>query len=388
MAVVLGVGLTGCSPSAPPPPTTPTAVSSPAQPATGTPTLSPTAAPSTATPEPADGVARMSLRRRAGAVLMTAGTVSELPSLRAIVTRYGLAGVMVRGRSAAGVHAVHAAVSAVTAGGSGPPLLVATDQEGGEVQVLRGPGFADIPSAVQQATWAPATLRQRATGWGRSLAAAGVNLNLAPVADTPCEAERNDNPPVADLRRNYGADPKAAGRSVGAVVGGLQAAGVAATLKHFPGLGCVRRNTDTDAHVVDDSIAAGSPRLQPFRDGITAGARFVMVSSATYARIDAARPALFSPTVLTLLRKDLGFRGVVMSDDVGGAAAARAWSPGERATRFVAAGGDLLLDIVPGDIPAMVTALADRAAHDQRFAERLTSAATQVTAARAAIGSS
>jgi beta-N-acetylhexosaminidase len=282
---------------------------------------------------------------------------------------------------------VRAAVRKVTAGVVGAPLLVATDQEGGEVQVLRGPGFGDIPSAVQQATWAPTTLRSRATGWARALAAAGINLDLAPVADTPCEANRDDNPPVADLRRNYGTDPAAAGRSVAAVVDGFRAAGVATTVKHFPGLGCVSRNTDTDAHVLDDSIGADSARLEPFRSGIAAGARFVMLSSATYARIDPHRPALFSTTVLDLLRRDLGFRGVVMSDDVGGAAATRTWSPGERATRFIAAGGDLLFDIVPADVPAMVAALAERAGRDPAFSARLSSAAAQVLAARQAVGS-
>jgi beta-N-acetylhexosaminidase len=380
--------LTGCASggSVAPAPASTTAVTAPADRADGTPAATPSATP-TAPSAAAARVARMTMRERAGAVLMTAATVESLASLRSTVRSHGLAGVMVRGRSGAGVQTVRAAVRRVMAAApAGLPLLVATDQEGGLVQVLRGPGFADIPSAVRQATWSTTMLRTRAEGWGRSLAAAGVNLDLAPVADTPCAATLHDNPPVADLLRNYGTDPAAAGRSVAAVVKGLQAAGVASTVKHFPGLGCVRDNTDTTAHVVDDAIGPTSARLGPFSAGIAAGAGFVMVSSATYARIDAKHPALYSSAVLHgLLRQRLGFQGVIMSDDVGGAVAVRAESPGRRATRFVDAGGDLLLDIVPGDVPGMVAALAERASGEPGFAGKLTAAATRVVAAREAL---
>jgi beta-N-acetylhexosaminidase len=326
----------------------------------------------------------MSVRERAGAVLMTAATVGELGTLGAVVQRYHLSGVMVRGRSSAGVPAVRAAVHRVTAAApAGLPLLVATDQEGGLVQVLRGPGFADIPSAVRQSNWPPATLQERAKGWGQALHAAGITLDLGPVADTPCAATAHDNPPIADLLRNYGTDPDAASRSVAAVVRGLRAAHVESAVKHFPGLGCVRANTDTSAHVVDDAIGVDSPRLRPFRAGVAAGAGFVMVSSATYRRIDPDHPALYSTVVLDrMVRHDLGFGGVIMSDDVGGAAAVAFQPPGERATRFVAAGGDLMLDIVPADVPAMVSALTDRAAANPGFARKLAAAATRVVAAR------
>jgi beta-N-acetylhexosaminidase len=392
-AVLLAVGLTvaGCAPAsgrptAPPPSTT---ITAPTDRAVGIPAATPAVTPpaGTARSGAAARVARMSARRQAGAVLMTAATVEAFGSLRSTVRRYGLSGVMLRGRSSAGTATVRRAVRGVTsAEPTGLPLLVATDQEGGLVQVLRGPGFPDIPSAVRQATWPTATLRARSEDWGRSLAAAGVNLDLGPVADTPCAATLHDNPPVADLLRNYGTDPDGAGRAVGAVVRGLHAVGVASTVKHFPGLGCVRENTDTTAGVVDDSIGRASVRLRPFRAGIAAGAGFVMVSSATYRRIDGTRPALYSSAVLTgMLRQDLGFRGVIMSDDVGGAMAVRADPPGRRATRFVAAGGDLLLDIVPADVPGMVSALADRAASDPGFAERLAAAATRVITAREAL---
>jgi beta-N-acetylhexosaminidase len=329
----------------------------------------------------------MSLQQQAGTVLMTAATVDEFPTLASLVRDGAVGGVMIRGRSSAGVQAVASAVGKVTGAAHGAPLLVATDEEGGEVQVLSGPGFGNIPSAVDQATESPAALTSATKVWGRALSHAGVNLDLAPVADTPCPANLHNNPPVADLDRNYGTDPAPAARSVAAVVRALAATGVGATVKHFPGLGCVSLNTDTDARVVDDSITVSSARLQPFSSGIGAGAQAVMVSSAIYDLIDGSQPALFSSTVIGgLLRGRLGFTGVVMSDDVGGAAALKAWTPAQRATKFVDAGGDLLLDIVPADIPQERAALVDAAKSDPSFAAKLRAAAVQVVTARLSVG--
>ena len=384
IAALVGVALTGCAPTAPAPSRTPSASASATASPSASPSPSPSTTPLTLEQRAAALVARMTVQEQAGQVLITAGTVAELPGLAPLVRRYHLAGVMVRGRSSAGTAAIASAVRTVRrAVPADPPLLVATDQEGGEVQVLSGPGFSTIPSAVEQARLAPAALQTRAAGWGRELAAAGINLDLAPVADTPCPANENDNPAIADLDRNYGDDPVAAGRSVSAFLRGLHAAGVATTVKHFPGLGCVSENTDTAQRVVDRAIGGDSPRLRPFRDGIATGTQAVMLSSATYNLIDPATPALFSRKVIGgLLRGKLGFAGVVMSDDVGGAVALKPWSAGERATRFIAAGGDLTLDIVPADMAPMSAALADRASRDPAFRSRLAEAARHVVAAR------
>jgi beta-N-acetylhexosaminidase len=393
-AVALAGGvllLAGCAAKPPTSTYTPHITVAPAATSTPSPGPTPTVTPSptaTTAGDAAAVVGAMSVEQQAGTVLMTAGTVDELPRLAALVRDGAVGGVMIRGRSSAGVDTVAAAVRRVTsAADPSVPLLVATDEEGGEVQVLSGPGFGAIPSAVDQAGDSPSALTSATERWGRALAAAGVNLDLAPVADTPCPANLHDNPPVADLDRNYGTDPVAAARSVAAVVRGLAATGVGATVKHFPGLGCVSANTDTDAHVDDDEITVDSARLAPFSAGMTAGARAVMVSSAIYDRIDGSRPALFSTIVIGgLLRGRLGFRGMVMSDDVGGAAALKAWTPGRRATMFVAAGGDLLLDIVPGDIPPERAALVAAAGADPGFATKLRAAAVQVVAARLSVG--
>jgi beta-N-acetylhexosaminidase len=257
------------------------------------------------------------------------------------------------------------------------PLLVSTDQEGGRVQDLAGAGFTRIPSAAVQARDG-AGLRADAAGWGRELAAAGVGLDLAPVADVVDPALGKDNAPVGALDRGYGTDPDVVGPSVAAFVGGMGQSGVATTLKHFPGLGQVRQNTDFAGTVVDTTTTRDDPGLASFRAGIAAGAGAVMVSSARYTRIDPENPALFSRTIVTdVLRGDLGFGGVVMTDDVGAAAALADVRVGQRAVRFVAAGGDLVLTVRPGDVAPMVDALV-AAADDPAFAARLDESARRV----------
>ena len=101
------------------------------------------------------------------------------------------------------------------------------------------------------------------------------------------------------------------------------------TAKHFPGLGRVNGNTDTTSGVTDRVATRSSIDVAPFRAALTSGARFLMVSSAIYSGIDAHRPAAFSSTVITgMIRGDLGFTGVVVSDDLGSSWQVREWSPG------------------------------------------------------------
>jgi beta-N-acetylhexosaminidase len=164
-------------------------------------------------------------------------------------------------------------------------------------------------------------------------------------------------------------------------------AGIATTLKHFPGLGRVTGNTDTVAGVVDSTTTADDHYLEAFLTGIEAGAPFVMVSLATYTAIDPDHQAVFSPTIIgTLLRQTLGFDGVVMSDDLGAAASVASMAPGDRATEFIAAGGDLM--IVSGVDPAgqMAAAVLDRARSDSGFAAQVEAAALSVLQAKAAYG--
>lgn len=270
----------------------------------------------------------------------------------------------------------------------GPDLLVAADQEGGAVQQLKGTGFTTLPNALRQGTLDSMTLRKQAEGLGRELAAAGVNVDLAPVADTVAADFAARNGPIGKYSRQYGSDPVAVADDVATVVDGLQSTGIVATAKHFPGLGRVSGNTDsTAAGITDEVTTATDPYLVPFQRAIAHDVGMVMVSSARYPKLDATQQAMFSEPIITgLLRTTLGFNGVVITDDVGAAQAVAAVPVGERATRFVAAGGDIVLTAVPAQIPVMATAVSARAQADPAFAAKVAAAATRVLTLKAAYG--
>lgn len=265
-------------------------------------------------------------------------------------------------------------------------LFVATDQEGGEVQRLKGPGFSEIPSAVQQGAQPPTALRALAQQWGKELHAAGVNVNLAPVLDTVPPAF-GANPPVGDLQREYGHDPATVSAEGNSFAQGMQAAGVAATAKHFPGLGRVRGNTDLTSGVLDTVTTRHDPYLAPFADAIRQGVGFVMISTAIYTKIDASQPAAFSPIVVTaMLRVDLRFRGVIISDDVGVSKQLSGTSVGDRAVKFIAAGGTIVLTVDAGQTQAMTQALLNRARRDRTFRAQVDAAALVVLTEKAKRG--
>ena len=378
-----------------PSPSTPSPSPSPAASASPTPTTTTSATPTpapTGSPEgPDDVLAGWSLEQRVGQLLMVGVSVSDPAPVSADAIRDKHVGnVFLHGRSTAGVEATRALVDRYTSlvtprSTRDTPLLVATDQEGGLVQVLRGPGFSDIPKATEQATWKPATLRERAQGWGDELAAAGVNLNLAPVMDLVDEDDAADNPPIGYFGRSYGYTPKTVVRSANAFSAGQRAAGVEPVVKHFPGLGRVTENTDTEARVTDDVTTRDGASVRVFARGIDAGARYVMMSSAVYEKIDPDAPAAFSPVVVEdVLRGDLGFDGVVMTDDVSAAAQVQDRSPGERAVDAVDAGVDLVLASAdPSVAPAMADALVAKARKDPAFAEKVDASARRVLAAKA-----
>jgi beta-N-acetylhexosaminidase len=311
---------------------------------------------------------------------------------RTAITRYHVGNVMLTGRSSRGVEAtadVSAALGAraTTTATGGVPLLVATDQEGGQVQVLSGPGFSDIPTALTQGTWSESTLRSRAAQWGEQLRSAGVQLDLAPVADTVPASLGRANGPIGRYDREFGHDPGTVAAHVAAFGSGMQSARVAVAVKHFPGLGRVRDNTDTTSGVTDSITAASSAFLDPFREAVDAGAPVVMMSSAYYARIDPDNPACFSSEVVTgLLRGDLGFDGVVMSDDLGKARQVARWSPGSRAVQLVAAGGDVVLTVEPTDARAMYSAVYAKALQDKSFRAKVDAAALHVLRLKAEYG--
>jgi beta-N-acetylhexosaminidase len=289
----------------------------------------------------------------------------------------------------AGVRAIADAVQAeaTSTATGGVRFFVAANQEGGLIQALRGPGFSTIPSALTQGGSSTDVLTADAQRWGAELQAAGVNLNFAPVFDVVPPGTDATNQPIGALQREYGHDPQTAGSHAAAFVAGMAEASVATTAKHFPGLGRVAGNTDFSAGVVDDATTTSDPYLDSFRAAVGAGVPFVMVALATYTRIDPAHLAAFSPIVIgQMLRGDLGFSGVVMSDDLGATEAVSNLPAGQRALDFLLAGGDLIVSRTAEATVAMIAAVTQRAASDPSFVTRLDNAVLRVLEAKESAG--
>ena len=348
--------------------------------------VSASAAASTA-PADTDPLEGWSPEERAGQLIMV-GVETAGPRLASIdaVSTHHVGNVFIAGQTHAGAEAIRGVVDAMTAlvgpdTTHGTPLLVATDQEGGQVQVLQGSGLSTIPSALEQAAMPAQDLRARALTWGQELADVGVTMNLAPVADLVDIPDPSANAPIGAWEREYGNDPATVLDHATAFAQGMEAAGVIAVYKHFPGLGRVGANTDTASDVTDGTTApSGDAAVSVFADAIGGGARVVMVSSAVYPLIDDSSPAVFSPAVVTdMLRGELGFTGVVITDDVSAAAQVQEWDPGQRAVRAVRAGCDIVLASGdPSTAIDMVRALVDQARDDPAFADRIDQSAARV----------
>ncbi len=266
-------------------------------------------------------------------------------------------------------------------------FFIAADQEGGEVQRLQGPGFLAIPSALAQGELAPDALRQQATAWGRELSSAGVNLNLAPVMDVVPAGTASQNQPIGALMREFGYDPGTVAAHGVAFIKGMRQAGVATTAKHFPGLGRVLGNTDFSAGVVDPTTGPDDPYLESFQAAIDAGVPFVMVSLASYPRIDPGHLAVFSSRVMqVILRQRMRFQGVIVSDDLGAAAAVAGMPAAARAIGFLSAGGDLITSVSLAAATAMYTAVLTRVDHNPDFRSEVDSAVMRILAAKQAYG--
>jgi beta-N-acetylhexosaminidase len=252
------------------------------------------------------------------------------------------------------------------------PLLIGTDQEYGVVTRIKD-GVTGLPSAMAFGAAGDPALTQAAWGVaGSELAALGVNVDFAPVADVL-------GAPGSTVigSRSYGSDPRAAAAQVAAAVRGLQGSGVAATLKHFPGHG----HTAADSHDALPALRQDRPALErgdlpPFESGIDAGAWLVMSGHLDVRSIDPGTPATFSRAVLTdVLRGQLGFRGVAVTDALE-MAPARRWPPAEAAVRALLAGNDLLL--MPPDPVAAYHGLLDALRAGRLPRARLIEAATRV----------
>jgi beta-N-acetylhexosaminidase len=311
------------------------------------------------------------------------------PGLTAAESTYHF-GSLLLNKTAIGTAALATATAAMQelapSGTGGVRFFIAANQEGGQIQQLSGPGFATMPSELEQGTWGVSTLRKAAANWGTDLRAAGVNLDLAPVMDVVPQRTAASNAPIGALDREFGFDPVTNGQHGTAFIQGMAAAGVTTVAKHFPGLGRVTGNTDFTPDVVDNVTTANDPYLNSFRAAVGAGAPMVMVALATYTQIDPKELAVFSPTVMRLLRNGLGFGGVIVSDDMGQAAAVQAIPVATRATGFLSAGGDLITSQSLGPAEQMAAGVLAKASGNAVFRATVDAAAKRVLVVKQAAG--
>jgi beta-N-acetylhexosaminidase len=332
----------------------------------------------------------MSIADQVGQLFMMGVPTAGLDAAAAeILERNRVGSVALLGNTTAGRDHVKDVTDDVRAAAQPPEgvkIMLAADQEGGTVQRLRGSGFDRIPSASRQASMSDRELSRNATVWGEQLRAAGIDADLAPVADIVPDRLKRTNQPIGVLNRGFGADPDVVATKVAAVVTGMDQAGVATAVKHFPGLGRVRGNTDFAANVVDSTTTRNHPDLAGFEAAAEGGVDMVMVSSAYYTRIDADHRAAFSTVIINqLIRGDLGFTGVVISDDLA-AEAVRDLTPGDRAWRFLQAGGDVVIVGDPRLATAMVTTIESKVASDADFADQVTAKVARVLAMKSRRG--
>jgi beta-N-acetylhexosaminidase len=215
------------------------------------------------------------------------------------------------------------------------PLFIAVDHEGGEIS--RAPWVAPQPTAVRVgARGDPAHARAIAEEMGRELLRAGVNTDLAPVVDTGFGA--------AIGMRSFGEEPELVAEMGAAAVEGFEAAGVVSAAKHFPNHGAASTDSHNSLPVVNHDLATlRTYDLPPFEAAIEAGVPMVMVGHLVYPAIDSGRPASLSPEAIGMLRGELDFDKVVVTDDLAMAGAKGGGPPARAAVEAVKAGADLLI---------------------------------------------
>jgi beta-N-acetylhexosaminidase len=307
-------------------------------------------------------------RRLAGQMLVVRFEGTATPELLRAARRAEIGGVIAfppAGADLGGVRAEIARLQRAARSAGVPPLLVATDQEGGDVK--RFPTLPPVTPPVELAAAGEAAATAEGRDTGRALRQIGVNVDLAPVLDVPAVAG------AFMAGRSFGSESAIVAAVGVGFASGLEAAGVAATAKHFPGLGRATANTDLGPSVVGGSRADLGQDIAPFRAAVDAGVSLVMTSNATYPAVDQERPASLSEPVTRLLRDRLGFEGAVITDDLlAGAISGAGYGSGDAAVAAAQAGADLLLFArlpAPEALPALVTAITRGALDRQALLE-------------------
>jgi beta-N-acetylhexosaminidase len=263
----------------------------------------------------------------------------SLPAELAEYLAQGLAGVVLYHRNYSSAGQLRELTAEIRRA-AGRPVLIGIDQEGGTRFALREP-FTAWPSAAELGRAADlAFVEELAQAMAVELRAAGCNLNFAPMLDLHVNAE---SPVTRD--RSFGADPHDVARMCIAFDKGLRAGGVLSCAKHFPGHGDAAVDPHLDLPVFKGTMARlESTELVPFAAAVATGVPMTMTAHILLPQIDPENPASLSRLVLDgILRRRMGFRGVILADDLGMGAIAKRYGSGEAAVRTLCAGTDIAM---------------------------------------------
>jgi beta-N-acetylhexosaminidase len=347
-----------------------------------------TAARADAAPRPLARRSALTARQLAGQrVIYSYPGLTPPSSLLTAISAGEAAGVIFFGENISSDSQIASVISQfVQANASSPvqaPLLMMTDQEGGEVRRLSGaPTMSE--KEIGESSEPETEALDAGTGAAQNLASVGMNVNLAPVLGV----YRSAGDFLDQYERSYSEDADVVSSLASSFISAQQSAGVAATAKHFPGLGAATASQDTDAGPVTLTQSLTDLRNideAPYTAAIASGVQLVMVSWAIYTALDSANPAgLSSVVVQQELRQRLGFTGVTITDALEAGAISSSLSTGQRAVAAATAGMDLLLcsarDASQGDDAG--TALANAYTSGQLPSSAFNAAVDRVTALR------
>jgi beta-N-acetylhexosaminidase len=351
-------------------------------------------APVTAHSSPRLIIQRLSLQQLAGQRIVYSYAGLRPPSSLLSAIRAGDAGgVIFFGSNISSPGQIRAVIGQLQRASLASPvhtrLLMLTDQEGGEVRRLPGaPALSE--KQIGQSAGAVSVVRSAGTGAGRNLRAVGMNVNLAPVLDV----YRQPGNFIDQFQRSYSSNHVTVARLGAGFIAAQQHTGVAATAKHFPGLGSAAQDQNTDLRPV--TLNASRQKLRsvdeaPYRAAIAAGVKLVMTSWGIYPALDPHHPAGLSPAVIQgELRRRLGFRGVTITDGINAGAVTPYGGLGRRTVLAAAAGVDLILcaatnpdDNTPAQGVAARRALVSALAHHQISQAAAQQAAQRILGLRA-----
>ena len=323
-------------------------------------------------PPPEESIDRLTLEQQVGRLVILRFAGTEAPEyVRRVLGEGRAAGAILFRDNVTDPVQLRALTRSLRRAGRG--VLVCVDQEGGPIRTV--PWAA--PERAAPAQQAFGAVREDSQAGGRDLRAAGINVTLGPVADIPSV----DGSVMTN--RAFTADPTAAIAAVAESVAGWHDGGVATTVKHFPGLGGATVNTDEGSAVVDRTREQLEEDLGPYVFAISQRTEFIMASHAVYPALDDERIASQSPEVIEgLLREELGYDGVVMTDSIEAEAVQAVSGLEEAAVASVEAGADVILTTGRGSYIRVYRALLARARGNRAFRERVRESATRVLAAQ------